>query len=99
MPLPDQVTMPSQHRIGAYQKPHPAKGLRPQSAQQRRQQSPVRRPEAHLLPAQPALQHRDLAAQDQDLGVPVPIAHGKKTQHRERVRHRQAGQSQQHSRI
>jgi len=41
--------------------------------------------EAHLLPVQLALQHRDLVAQDQDLGVLVPIAHGKETQHRERV--------------
>jgi hypothetical protein len=64
----------------------------------RRQQNPVRGPEAHHLPAQLALQHRDLMAQDQDLGVLVPIACEKETQDRERVHHRQIGQSQQHSR-
>jgi hypothetical protein len=66
--------------------------------QQRRQQSPVCKREAHLLPAQLALQHRDLMAQDQDLGVLRPITSQKKVQDRERVHHRQVGQSQQHSR-
>jgi hypothetical protein len=51
MPPPDQVTMPAQHRIGPYQQPHPAKRPWPQPVQQRRQQGPVRRREAHLLPA------------------------------------------------
>ena len=37
-------------------------------------------------------------AQDQDLGVLVPVAHGKKTQDRERVHRRQVGQSHQPSR-
>jgi hypothetical protein len=35
--------------------------------------------------------------QGEDLGVLVPIAHRKKTQDRERIRHRQVDQSQQHS--
>jgi hypothetical protein len=90
--------VPAQHRVRAYQQPHPVKRLWPQPVQQRRQQDPVRRREAHLPPAQLALQHRDLVAQDQDLGVLVPVAHGKNTQDRERVHHRQAGQSYQHSR-
>jgi hypothetical protein len=77
MSLPDQVAVPAQHRAGVYQQPHPAKGLWPQPVQQRRQQRPVRRREAHLLPAQLALQYRDLMAEDQNLGVFVPIAHGK----------------------
>lgn len=50
------------------------------------------------LPTQLALQHGDLVAQHQDLGVFVPIACRKKTHERERVRHRQVGESQQHSR-
>jgi hypothetical protein len=62
--------------------------------QQRRQQSPVCGREAHLLPAQLALQHRDLMAQDQDLGVLRPITGKKKVQDRERVHHRQVGQPQ-----
>jgi hypothetical protein len=98
MPLPDQVAVPAQHRAGPYQQPHPAKRLRPQPVQQRRQQSAVRRREAHLLPAQLALQHPDLVAQDQDLGVLIPIAREKKAQDREGVGHRQVGQSHQHSR-
>jgi hypothetical protein len=36
-----------------------------------------------------AFRNRDLMPQDEDLGVLVPIAHRKKTQDRERVRHRQ----------
>jgi hypothetical protein len=48
--------------------------------------------------AQLAFQYRDLVAQDQDLGVLVLIAHRNKTHDRERVRHSQVGQSQQHSR-
>jgi hypothetical protein len=66
--------------------------------QQRRQQSPIREGDAYLLPAQLALQYRDLVAQDQDLGVLVPIVRSNKTQDRERVHHRQVGQPQQHSR-
>jgi hypothetical protein len=65
--------MPAQHRVRADQQPYPAKGLGPQPVQQRRQQGPVRRGEAHLLPAQLALQDRDLVAQDQYLGVLIPI--------------------------
>src|SRR5258705_8659163 len=45
------------------------------SVQQRGQQCPVARLEPRLLSAQLALQHRDLVAQDEDLGVLVPIAH------------------------
>ena len=70
MPLPGQVMVPAQHRVGAYQQPHPAKRLWPQPVQQRRQQSPVRRREAHLLPDQLALQYRGLMAQDQEDAAP-----------------------------
>ena len=59
---------------------------------------PVRKGESDLPFAQLAFQYRDLVAQDQGLGVLVPIAHRNKTQDRERVRHSQVGQSQQHSR-
>jgi hypothetical protein len=51
-----------------------------------------------LLIAQLAFQDRDLMPQGKDLHVLVPIAHGKKPQGRERGRHRQVGQSPQHSR-
>ena len=98
VPLPDQVTMPAQHSVRADQQPHPAQGLRPQPMQQRRRQSPVRRSEPDPPLAQLAFQNRNLMPQGEDLGVLVPIARRKKTQDRERVRHRQVGQSQQHSR-
>jgi hypothetical protein len=94
----DQVAVPTQHRVGTDQQPHPAKRLGSQPVQQCRQQSPVRRSEPDLPFAQLAFQYGNLVAQDQDLGVLVPIARGKKTHERERVRHRQVGQSQQHSR-
>jgi hypothetical protein len=65
--------------------------------QQRRQQDGPEGGEACLLPVQLALQYRDLVAEDQDLGVLVPIARLEKTQDRERVHHHQVGQPQQHS--
>ena len=64
--------------------------------QQRRQERPVTRVEAHLLLAQLAFQHRDLMAQGKDLHILAPIAHRQQAQHRERVRHTQVHQSQQH---
>jgi hypothetical protein len=45
-----------------------------------------------------ALQDRDLMPQRQDPGVFVPVAHRKETQDRERVRHCQVRQSEQHGR-
>ncbi|CAM5305150.1 Pyruvate/2-oxoglutarate dehydrogenase complex dihydrolipoamide acyltransferase (E2) component OS=Streptomyces griseomycini OX=66895 GN=FHS37_007269 PE=4 SV=1 [Streptomyces griseomycini] len=69
-----------------------------QPVQQRRRESPVTRAEAHLLLTESALQHRQLVAQGEDLHILVPIAHREQTQHGERVRHAQAGQSQQHGR-
>jgi hypothetical protein len=70
----------------------------PQPVQQCHQQNPVCRGETHFLPAQLALEYRDLMAQDQNLGVLLPIAYEQKAQDRERVHHRQVGQSHQHSR-
>jgi type I restriction enzyme R subunit len=98
MPPSDQVAVPAHHCVRAYQQPHPAKRRRPQSVQQRRQQGPIRGGEPHSPSAQVAFQHRDLMPQDQDLDVLVPIARREKTQDRERGRHRQVGQSQQHTR-
>jgi hypothetical protein len=50
--------------------------------QQRREESPVARSEPRLLFAQLALQHRDLMAEGQDLGVSGPAAHREQPQHR-----------------
>jgi transposase len=55
------------------------------------------RGEPDLPLAQLAFQNRDLMPQSEDLDGFGPIAHRKKTQDREGVRHRQVGQSQQHS--
>ncbi len=98
VPTRDQVTMPAQHRVRAYQQPQPTQHLRPHTVDQRRQDRPVGQGEPHLLPTQLTFQHGDMMPQRQDFDVLVPIAHRKKTQHRERVRHRQVRQSQQHSR-
>lgn len=57
----------------------------------------VRTGEPHPHPVQPALQHRDLMPQHQDLSVLLPVGHQKQKRHRERVRHGQVGQSQQHT--
>jgi hypothetical protein len=55
--------------------------------QQRRQQRPISWAEPRLLGAQLALQHRDLVAQHENLGVLVPIAHRQQPQDCERVGH------------
>jgi hypothetical protein len=55
--------------------------------QQRRQQCPISWAEPRLRSAQLALQHRDLVAQDENLGVLSPITHRQQSQEPERVRH------------
>jgi hypothetical protein len=60
---------------------------------QRRQQRPITWAELRPLSAQLALQHRDLVAQDEDLGVLVSIGHRHESQERERVRHTEVRQS------
>jgi len=60
VPSSDQVTVPAQHRVRAYQQPQPMQRLRPQAVQQRRQDRPVGCGEPRLLPAQLAFQHGDL---------------------------------------
>jgi hypothetical protein len=61
--------------------------------QQRRQQRPITWAEPRFLSAQLALQHRDLVAKDEDLGVLVSTAHRHQSQERERVRHTEVRQS------
>lgn len=94
----DQIAVPAQHRVRTHQQPHPAQHLDRHPMQQRRQERAIARGEPHLLATKLALQHRDLMAQGEDLRVLVPIAHRQHTQHRERVRHGQVSQSQQHDR-
>ncbi|MET7766774.1 hypothetical protein ABZS71_34135 [Streptomyces sp. NPDC005393] len=66
--------------------------------QQRSQERPIARREPDLVLAKLAFQHGDLVAQGEDLRVLVPIGHRQQAQHRERVRHTQVSQSQQHDR-
>jgi hypothetical protein len=66
---------------------------RPPMRPQRRQQRPITWAEPRLLSAQLALPHSDLVAQDEDLGVGVPITHRQQPQQRERVRHTEIRQS------
>jgi hypothetical protein len=54
VPCSDQVTVPAQHRVRAYQQPHPTQRLRLQPVQQRRQQGPIRQRE----PDRPAVSRR-----------------------------------------
>lgn len=61
-----------------------------------RQESPVARVEPNLLSVQLPFQYGDLVAQGQDLGILLTAAHRQHSQHRERVRHAQVRQSQQH---
>jgi len=64
--------------------------------EQRCQQRPVGWLEPDLLRAKMALQHRDLMAQREDLGVLVPITAGQQPQQRERVRDTEVRQSKEH---
>ena len=72
-PLPDQVTAPAQHLAGRTSNHIQRSAPQPQRVQQRRQQNPARSREAHHLPGQLALQHRDLIPQDQDPVVSSPL--------------------------
>lgn len=66
--------------------------------EERRQKRPVARVEPDLLPVQLPFQNADLVAQSEDLDIFLPVAHRQQSQHRERVRHTQVRQSQQHDR-
>ncbi|MFD5388078.1 hypothetical protein ACFWMG_24690 [Streptomyces sp. NPDC127074] len=69
-----------------------------QPVQQRRQERPIAWREPDLVLAELAFQYGDLVAQSEDLRVLVPVGHRQQAKHRERVRHTQVSQSQQHDR-
>ncbi|MFL6052039.1 MAG: hypothetical protein ACJ72W_03835 [Actinoallomurus sp.] len=98
LPACDQIAVPAQHRVRTHHQPQPMRHLDRHPMQQRRQERPIARGEPHSVAAELALQHRDLMTQREDLRILVPIAHRQQTQHRERVRHSQVSQSQQHDR-
>jgi hypothetical protein len=92
----EQIAVPAQNRVRAYQEPQLAQDLQRKPVQQRGQKGPISRSEPHLLAPEVPLQHRDLVPQNEDLDVLVSIAHRQQTQHRQRVSHAQVGQSHQH---
>jgi hypothetical protein len=69
-----EVAVPFEDRVGAHQQPQAPQRRPRQRAQQRGQQYPIGRLEPDLLPAELALQHRELMPYRQDLGVLVVIA-------------------------
>jgi hypothetical protein len=93
VPAGEQVALPAQHGVGAYQQPYPTQHVHRQPVHQRGQQRPVSRLESHPPLAQLAVQHHDLVTQGKDLNVLVPVVHRQQTQHRERVGHAEVGQS------
>jgi hypothetical protein len=66
--------------------------------QQRDQQCPIGRAEAHPLVTELPLEHAELVAQGKDLGVLLSITDRKQAQHGEHVGDGQIGQSHQHDR-
>jgi hypothetical protein len=58
----DQVTVPSEDRVGPDQRPQTPQGRSGQRLQQRAQPRPIGRCEPDLLTVELALQHRELVA-------------------------------------
>jgi hypothetical protein len=69
-----------QPRVRPDQQPEPAKHIAREPVQQGGQERPVGRGEPRPGHAQLPLQHGDLVAQRQDLGILVPVAHPEKPQ-------------------
>lgn len=97
MMVGDQVAVPAQHGLGPHRQPDPVKHVAGESVQQGGQERAVRRDEAALLTLQVPFQDHDLVPEREDLRVLGPIAHGKQSQHRQRVGHAEIGQSKKHS--
>jgi hypothetical protein len=74
MAAPNEVTVPSEDRVGSHQQSKAMQRRPRKPLQQRGQQRPIGRFEADPLPAQLAPQNRELVTQRQDLHILVPIA-------------------------
>jgi len=94
----DDVAVPAKYRVWPYQQARPSQHLLWQAMEERRQERSVARVEPNLLSVQLPFQNADLVAQGQDLDIFLTVAHRQQSQHRERVRHTQVRQSQQHDR-
>jgi hypothetical protein len=93
MPVGDEVTVPAQYGLGAYEQPDAAQHVAGESAEQRGEERPVGRGEADLLAVQLSLEDGELVAQCQDFRVLGTVAHGQQSQQRERVGHAEVRQS------
>jgi hypothetical protein len=69
-----QVAVPAQHRVGAYQQPDPVEQAAGELVQQGSQECAVTGREPRPGPSKLPLQDRDLMGQHQDLGVLVQVA-------------------------
>jgi hypothetical protein len=98
VPTPGQVAVPEQYPVRAHQQPHLTQHATRETVKQRGQERPVARGEPCSLLAELAFQHHELMAQSEDLDVLAVVAHRQQAQHRERVRHGEIRQSQQHGR-
>lgn len=96
VPPGEEVAVPAQHGVRADKQPDPLQHLAGQPVQQGGQQRPVSRREPDLLSMQLSFEDGDLMPKSQDLNVLVTIAHRQKPEHRDRVGHPEARQSQQH---
>jgi hypothetical protein len=92
----NQVTVPPQDRVGPHQQPQTVQAGSGELVQQRGQPGPIGWVEPDPLPAELAVQYRELVAQREDLRVLVPVAARQQPQQRERVGDAQVRQSQQH---
>lgn len=93
----EQIPVPAQYGVRAYQQSYPAQQVPRQPVQHGRVERAITRGEPHSFLAELAFQDHDLMAQREELRVPVPIGHRQQAQHREGVRHGQVSQSQQHN--
>ncbi|MCX5321814.1 hypothetical protein [Streptomyces sp. NBC_00120] len=92
----NEIAVPAKYRVRPHQQPHPTHHLPWQAMEEGRQESPVARVEPNLLPVQLPFQNAELMAQGQDLYIFLTVARRHQAQYRERVRHTQVRQSQQH---
>jgi hypothetical protein len=88
----DQVAVPSQHGLGAYQQSDPAEHGAGEPVQQRGEQGPVSGGEPDLLAVQLPFEDHDLVPQCQDFRILGSVTHREQAQHRQRVGHAEVGQ-------
>jgi hypothetical protein len=91
-----QVTVPSEDRVGPDQQPQTVQAGSGQLVQKRGQPCPVGWVKPDPLSVELTLQHGELVAEGENLGVLVPVAAGQQPQECQRVGDAEVRQSQQH---